>query len=370
MLKQVFVLLSASAGMRGGASKGTFSTNRFFTPFPHGQSKSVQKDKFQYRTKAAKIVISIYFFISLINLSAQEIHPGIKIKTAGAITDFFIENSNVVLSTDAGTIETYNVKTGKQLDFVQIPPMKDFMGDEVPTKIYSIDRSLDKLLVVTQGNHGFRNVSIFENGKQEEIFNAERDKMMIKKARWISDNNILLGLMSNDLILYDFGHKKVVCELSISPYTFSDFSLSTDRKHVFTADESGIVHKIEVNNCEINQEFTGINVDNIYQIVFKNGIVITAGQDRRVGVYNTITGNNYYLQKDFLVYSVGLNADGSIGACSATEDNNISIFKTESRDEKCVLSGHESVVTKMVFFDEHTFLSVGDDQYLMIWEIE
>ncbi len=317
-----------------------------------------------------KIVLSILFCFSFIALSAQEIHPGIKIKTAGAITDFFIENSNIVLSTDGGTIETYNVKTGEQSDFVQLPPVKDFMGDEVPTKIYSIDKTSGKLLVVTQGNHGFRNVSIFENGIPEEILNAEKDKLMVKKARWIDNNTILLGLMSNDLILFDVGKKQVICDLSISPYTFSDFSPTANKQFVFTADESGIVHKIKVNNCEIEKEFTGINVDNIYQIVSKNGIVITAGQDRRVGVYNTITSNNYYLQKDFLVYSVGLNIDGSIGAYSATEDNMISIFKTVSRNESFVLSGHKSVVTKMAFFDDHTFISAGDDHYLMIWKIE
>jgi len=317
-----------------------------------------------------KIVFNILFCYSFITLSAQEVHPTLEIKTSGAITDFFIENSNIILSTDAGTIETYNVETGQQSDFVQMPTMKDFMGDEVPTKIYSIDKVLGRLLVITQGNHGFRNVSIFENGQSSEIFNAERDKLMIKKARWINQNTILLGLMSNDLILYDVGQRKVICELSISPYTFSDFSLTADKQFVFTADESGIVHKIKVGNCEINQEFTGINVDNIYQVDSKNRVVITAGQDRRVGVYNTIINDNYFLQKDFLVYSVGLNKDGSIGAYSATEDNKISIFNTTSQNERCVLSGHESVVTKMAFFDDHTLISAGDDQYLMIWKIE
>jgi len=317
-----------------------------------------------------KCLIIIGFSLLTVVLFGVEIQPVIKIKTAGTITDFFIENLKVVLSTDGGTIETYNIKTGKQTDFVQLPPMKDFMGDDIPTKIYSIDKVLGKLLLVTQGNHGFRNMFIYENGQPEEIFNAERDKLMIKKARWINSNIILLGLMSNDLILFDVGQRQVICKLSISPYTFSDFSLTADKEFMFTADESGIVHKIKVNNCEIEQEFTGINVDNIYQLVTKNGIVITAGQDRRVGVYNTDTGDNYFLQKDFLVYSVGLNADGSVGAYSATEDNNISIFRTASRDESCVLSGHESVVTKMAFFDDHTFISAGDDQYLMIWKFE
>ena len=355
---------------RQRGEQGNFSTNRFFTPFPQGQCKSVQKDKYCYFKKILKVSISILFCLSYIHLSAQEIHPSLKIKASGAITDFFMEGSKVILSTDAGTIETYAIPSGKQRGFTQLPPMKDFMGDVVPTKIYSIDKVADKLLVVTQGNHGFRNVSIFENGQWEEIFNAEKDKMMVKKARWIDQNTFLLGLMSNDLVLVDVRQKQTICELSISPYTFSDFSLTADKQFVFTADESGIVHKIEIKNCLIKKEFTGINVDNIYQIVFQNGIVITAGQDRRVGVYNTAINDSYYLQKDFLVYSVGLNTDGSIGAYSATEDNNICIFNTITRKDKYILSGHKSVVTKMAFFDNQTFVSAGDDQYLMIWKIE
>jgi len=355
---------------RQRGEQGNSSANRFFTPFPQGQHKSVQKDKYCYFKKALKVSISILFFLSYIHLSAQEIHPSLKIKTSGAITDFFIEGSKVTLSTDAGTIEAYNIKTGKQTGFIQLPPMKDFMGDIVPTKIYSIDKVADKILVVTQGNHGFRNVSIFENGQWKEIFNAEKDKMMVQKARWIDQSTFLLGLMSNDLVLVDVRPKQIICELSISPYTFSDFSLTADKQFVFTADESGIVHKIEIKNCLIKKEFSGINVDNIYQIVSKNSIVITAGQDRRVGVYNTVINDNYFLQKDFLVYSVGLNTDGSIAAYSATEDNNICIFNTLTRKDKYILSGHESVVTKMVFFDNQTFVSAGDDQYLIIWKIE
>ena len=226
------------------------------------------------------------------------------------------------------------------------------------------------MLAVTQGIHGFRNVLIFENSKPHQIIDAERDKLMVKKARWITGNTILLGLLGNDLIIFDVAQKKSVRKSNISPYTFSDFSLTADKKFVFTADESGVVHQIDLRTVEVKKEFQGMNVDNIYQLVYQNGVIITAGQDRRVGVYQTITGDHYFLQKNFLVYSVGLNADGSIGAYSATEENDISIFMTASRKETFVLKGHQSVVTKMVFVDDHTFISAGDDQYLMIWEIK
>ena len=316
-----------------------------------------------------KFILSIFLCLSINTISGQEVHPLYKIKTSGAITDFVFNDPLIILSTDAGTIETYNVISGKREDFMQLPVMKDFMGDPVPTKIFSIDKISQKILSVTQGVHGFRNVIIFENGQQEEIINAEKDKMMIKKARWVSGNTILLGLMSNDLILFDVTQKLTICELNISPYTFSDFSLTEDKQYAFTADESGIVHKIDVNNCEARQDYSGINVDNIYQIAYKSGIVITAGQDRRVGVYNTITGGDYFLQENFLVYSIGLSSDGSIGAYSASEENNISVFMTESRNEICILKGHQSVITRMEFIDKQTLATVADDHFLMIWKI-
>jgi WD40 repeat protein len=317
-----------------------------------------------------KVIFSIFLCFSFIYVSGQEIHPFSKIETSGAITDFVIDGSYILISTDAGTIETYNPDIREKDDLIQLSDTKDFMGDPVPTKIYSIDKLSSKILAVTQGNHGFRNVLIFENGQSEEIITAERDKMIIKKARWVNNNTILLGLLSNDLILFDVMQKRIICEINISPYTFSDFSLTEDKQYAFTADESGIVHEIDLHNCVVKQDYMGINVDNIYQLVYKNGVIITAGQDRRVGVYNTITGDNYFLQKNFLVYSVGLNSDGSIGAYSATEENDISIFMTVNRKDVYILKGHQSVITKMVFIDDYTFLSAGDDQYLIIWKFK
>ena len=319
---------------------------------------------------AKKIFFCILICLSFSIVYGQDIHPFLKIKAFGAITDFLVDDSKVILSTDAGTIETFSLKNGQKINHIRLPAMKDFMGDPVPVKVYSIDKQNDKLLIVTQGDHGFRNLLIYENGEPEEIINAQKDKMMIKKARWIDSSTILLGLLGNDLLLFDVSRKKIINKLNISPYTFSDFYLTEDKRNAFTADESGIVHKIDLIDFKIKQEYTEINVDNIYQLVYKNGVIITAGQDRRVGVYNTITGNNYFLQKSFLVYSVGLSADARIGASYATEENDISLFMTATRNEAYILKGHQSIITKIAFFDNHTLISAGDDQFLIIWKFD
>ncbi|MEN8226438.1 MAG: hypothetical protein ABFS05_13870, partial [Bacteroidota bacterium] len=196
-----------------------------------------------------------------------------KIKTSGAITDFLIHHSQIIASTDAGTIETYDLISGMQEDLIQLPKTEDFMGDAIATKVFSVDILSTDILSVSLGKDGFRDVFIFSEGQKKQVISSGDNRMMIKKARWINHNTILLGLMSNDLVLFDIEKKQPICEMNICPYTFSDLSLTADKQYVFTADESGIVHKIKTGTCELVEEYSGINVDNIYQLVYKEGIV-------------------------------------------------------------------------------------------------
>ncbi len=315
-------------------------------------------------------MICSFVLFSFIAHTVRDVQPAAKIKVSGAVTDIIVENENVFVSTDAGTIERYNLKTRKKDIFLRLPDTRDFMGDPLPAKIFSIDKLAGSMLAVTLGNHGFRNLIVTENGRREGMILAGRDKMMIKKARWIDDHTVLLGLLCNDLILFDTGKKKVLRKINISPYTFSDFYLSEDKRYVYTADESGIMHEINLQTFSLSRNFTGINLDNIYRIVYKNGTIITGGQDRRVGICHTHTGNNYFFQKAFLVYSVGLNQTGTIGACSASEENDIEVFTTASGEVTHVLKGHESVITGMAFIDNRTLVSAGDDGLLIIWKFD
>ncbi len=316
-----------------------------------------------------KIWMNLLFcFLLLPAIPAHSTAPFHTVRVGGAITDMIIDGTRVFLSTDAGTIVRYDLKSGEKNVIFRLPPTTDFMGDPLPVKIFSLDKYSRKILAVTLGNHGFRNLLILEKGQQEELILAERDKMMIKKARWIDDHTLLLGLLCNDMVLFDTEKKRVINRFNVSPYTFSDFCLSENRKYVYTADESGIVHELELNPLSVSNNYTGINLDNIYRIVYKNGVILTGGQDRRVGVYNTTTGKNYFIQKDFLVYCVGLNRNGTTGAYTANEKNDISIFSTGSGEDIRILRGHKSMITDMIFYDDHTLISGGDDRLLIIWK--
>jgi WD40 repeat protein len=193
--------------------------------------------------------------------------------------------------------------------------------------------------------------------------------MLVKKARFIDDNKILLGLLSNELILFNHQQKQVIYIVQISAYSFSDFCLNDDKSQVITADESGIIHLISTNDGKILNEYSGNNVDNIYKAVFQNGTIITGGQDRRIGIYHTALNDKYYIEGDFLVYSVGLSPDGSIGAFSASEDNDICLFNTHTKEIFLTLKGHNSTLTKIYFINNSKLITSCDDPDIFIWEI-
>ena len=315
-------------------------------------------------------IICLLLSFCIHNLSAQHINASVKIHASGSINDFYIDGNEVIIVTGAGTIETYNLQTGKQTGIIKMPEIHDFMGDAVASKVYSIDKTSGMLLYVIQGHHGFRNVYLKQGENTIKLIDADINKMLVKKARFISDNQILLALMSNDLILYEIDKRNVSTRLSISPYTFSDFDLDASKKFAYTTDESGVVHKVNLMEGKIVSEYSGNNVDNVFKLAYKNGTLITAGQDRRVGIYSTQLDSRYYLQKDFLVYCVGLNSSGMIGAYTADETNTIYLFDVLTRSHFSSLKGHKGIVSRIEFVDEHTIVSGSEDGYLMIWEIE
>ncbi len=305
-----------------------------------------------------------------INLLSQNVEPYVIIPTSGAVTDFVIDNNHIYAATDESVIDIINATSGKVFDKISVPFSHDFMGDEIPSKIYSVDKIDDKVVFVWQGNRGFRNVSVKENNIITKIIDADINKLMIKKVRFIDENNILLGLLSNELILFNLKTKNIVYQEQISAYSFSDFCLNSSKTQVATTNESGIVHVIDVSNGQPINTFQNNNVDNVYQVDYKNNVIITAGQDRRVGIYNTIINNSYYLQENFLVYSVGLSNDGLIGAFCASEDNEISIFDINSKTILHNLVGHNSTITKIIFTDNNTVVTSAEEPIMIIWKIQ
>ena len=299
------------------------------------------------------------------------ITPKYSIKTKGNVTDLIFESNKLYVATDNGVICVYGIPSKKLLKTFSFPNIKDFAGDNIAPKVYDIDKIIGKniILSVSQGKRGFSNVYITKDGKSTLLITDSENKLMIKKVKFLSENKILLGLLSNEIVLYDIKKNTEIYRKQISAYTFSDIILNKEKTKVITADESGIIHIIDAKTGKSLKELSGNNVDNIYQIDYKGNIIICGGQDRRFSVYDISTHNSYYLNSSFLIYSVGLSPTGKYAGYYCNENNDVQIVNTSTKSKLSVLKGHNATLTKILFISETKLFTAAEENVIFYWEI-
>ncbi len=266
-------------------------------------------------------------------------------------------------------MEIYDINKRKKIKTLSVPDITDFAGETIKTKIFSIDVFGNNILIVSQGKGGYRDVYFFDKGKRIKIIDALSSKMMIKKAYFSDKNKIILGLLSNELVLYDIIKNKETYRIHLSTSVFSNFVTDKTRSLVFATEESGKVRMLGLKNGAVYAEYSGQNLDNVYSLDYQNGTIITAGQDRKVGIYKIKTGTAYHIPASFLVYCVALNSDASLGAYSANEENDIFIFDVRTKQIKYKLKGQKSTQTKIFFINNNRLISSSEDSEIMFWKI-
>ena len=155
-------------------------------------------------------ILYVLIFASLIfpaELKAEK--PAYKLISSGSVTCLIIENDLLYAANDAGHIDVFNWKTKSRVETIKMPQISDFTGTKVPAKVICIDKlpGVANVVVVSQASNGFRNVSIAHGGKIETLVSAETEKLMVKKALFVSTTEILMATMAKELILYNMESK-------------------------------------------------------------------------------------------------------------------------------------------------------------------
>jgi len=117
------------------------------------------------------------------------------------------------------------------------------------------------------------------------------------------------------------------------------------------------------------KKYKPLNLDKVYQVDYQNGVVITGGQDRRVGIYPK-TAKPYYLKSDFLVYSVALSPSSSFGVYASSDSSLLQLFDVKSGKKLNIFKGHYAIPTAIKFYDENGFFSAGYEDKIFYWKIK
>jgi len=311
-------------------------------------------------------------FLLLLCLSAglfavESFTPADTIDLNGTAKDMVYVDGELVIATDMGHIEVYKIPQKEKVKEVFIPNVKDFMGDIMPARVMSTDKLGETYLLLSDsGKGGYANLFIHENGKTIKVIGPEDQKALIK-ARFIDNEHILLGYLSDEVSLYDFKTKKEKYRVQLSESKFSDFALNEEKNRAVFSCESGVLSVIDVQSGKVIKTLEGQNVDNVYKVDFKKGMVAAAGQDQRGALYNVKTGKGTYIKGSFLIYATGLSPSASKVAFAMDEKNNITIYDTFTKSKKAILKGQKSTLNVIIFKNENELFSASDDNTVMIW---
>lgn len=314
---------------------------------------------------------SIILLISLVSniFASNIIEPDRSFKADGAVVDMVHNSNKLYVSTNASIVDIFNLDKYKIIKTIRLPKIKDFMGNIIDSKIYSVDVIDKKILILSQGEHGFRKVDIYKNDKLNSILSV-KDKLYIAKAKFLNKNTILLGLLSNDIISYNIKTKKRNWTTQASGSKFSSFVLNEDKSEVVICDESGDLKIIDTTNGKIKKILSGKNLDNVFQADYKNGMIITAGQDRRTVVYNMKNNSSYYKTAKFLVYSAGLSPSGKIAGYASDENNNVTIFNTSTKSKIGIFGKNKMTINSILFLNEQELFVSSDDETINYYKLK
>jgi WD40 repeat protein len=314
-----------------------------------------------------KILLSILFIFLNINLFSKDLAPSYVYTASGGVTDIVYNKNKIYVSTQAGTVDIFDITTHDMIDSIKVPKITDFMGDEIDAKIYNADTINNKIVFTVQAKSGYREIFVKDDKELKKIISTD-DKLYVTKTKFIDENKILFATLGNKLYLYDLKEKKTIWDMDIiAPdaefnSTFADFALNEDRSICVVADESGDLKVVDIKNKKITKILAGKNLDKVFKVDFKNNKIITAGQDGRCVVYDLLSNKDYALRKKhwFLIYAAGLSPKAELGAYSSDEQNNVTVFNTNTKSQLYLLTNNLMTLNTILFISENELFVATD----------
>lgn len=311
--------------------------------------------------------ILLFLLVFSLSLIAKDLKPSYIYEASGSVIDIVSSNDKIYVATDASGVDIFDLKTKKLISKIKVPQIKDFMGDIIDAKIYNVDVYKEKVLLTSQGSKGLREIHVFEDNKLNRVISIE-DQFLIGKAKFIDDELITFNTLGNEMFLYNYKTKKMIWRINVKAddatfnSTFSDFALNETRDTAVVADESGDLKIVDIKKGKVVKLLANKNLDKVFKVDFKNNKIITAGQDGRCVVYDLNNNIAYFLREKhwFLIYGAGLSPSGKYGAFSSDENNNVTVFNTNTKTKLFKLTQNLMTLSAILFISEDELFVTTD----------
>ena len=314
------------------------------------------------------IKISSLILLLVFTLFAKELMPYRYLSASEAISDFVKVKNILVIGTEEGTVEVYNLNNNKMIDKVDLPKYKNILGDDMRSLILSVDYYKGRILFIGRVLDGYRELYLYENKTLSTLIGI-KEKTTVQKVLFLDDIRAILQSMGNEIILFDTKGKKRLITKQLNYSSFSDFVLDEEKNYIYTADETPMVTQLEVETFKIIKEYNKANKRDIFSIDYKNNTLLTGGKDKRVIVYKNL--NDFKMTKgQFFIYSAALNPKASLAAFVKNEENDISVVDVRTMQEKYLLKGHHQTIIKIDFYSKNELISADERNRIMFWKLD
>lgn len=198
------------------------------------------------------------FFILLISsvalLALTVKKPTAIYKASGDVQVIAIDGDKLYAGTSNGTVEIFDTNKNKKIETITIPKVKDFAGDLAKAKVFSVDVIDNSVLIVSQGEAGFRDVYLYKSKQLKKLI-SPKNKLLVQKVSFTGPNSFVFLLLSNQVGLWDIGLQKYKYLYQLSASSFSHFMISEDKKTIASTDESGLIRIVDIASGKVIKTF-------------------------------------------------------------------------------------------------------------------
>ncbi|WP_276708853.1 hypothetical protein [Campylobacter rectus] len=306
--------------------------------------------------------------LNLVAAPLEISQPDRVIKAGANVISSNLIDEILYLGTDGGELDIYDIKADKFLEPIKFRTVKTHFSDAEPTKIFSIDRLGDTLLVLTEMDYNERYLYVFkkEGALWSEISNMRLANKSAKKAFFIDEKTAVVSDFGNEIYFIDLESKKAVFKHKFSIALYVDFEINKTRDKIAIGAESGVIYIYNLKTRQTEQTLNFFK-DNMYDIDYKNDVVAVGSIDKQAGVYD---GRMNYFKSDFIVYAVGLSEDAKTFSFMNGEQSDILVYDVSSKEKLATVKTGQQILNEIYLSNEGRLISVAYEKEVKFWSVK
>lgn len=297
------------------------------------------------------------FFVLILALFSYANEP----KINANITALKYEQNALFIGTDSGEVLEYDLKSKKIQKLIKLPAVQNHYEKGLGARIHSLDVYKNSFLVVSEGDFGTQNLNLCP--KNASCSTVKAPFTNVKKAFFINENTALLALLSADIKLINLkeflslNSKSATKEFKFSLTSLNDITLDETRQKLLSATESGELKVFDLQSWRVLANYDKIHKDFLYQIDFKNGVIVSCGNDKKVGIVRD--NEQKFIPNPNVIYSCALNTNGQIAAYTIFKQdgkNKTELIDTKSLKKIASFENENFSPEFIIFLNEKEFL--------------